>query len=92
MSEKFNKEVFSKKQKEIFWKKFIAFGILVLLGIFMSFFIFQNFQKKLEKIKKEGFLKKTKFLEFKKENFFQKIKQQIKNFENSTNSNFNLSY
>lgn len=67
----------------VFYKKLILFGIIIILAIPLSFFMIKNFQENLEKSKNKKFFKEFKSEEAKKKkNEFQaelgKIGEMIK--------------
>lgn len=51
----------------VFWKKVIIFSVIIGLGIPLVFLIGKNFQKRTKEFKKEEFLEKLNFKEFKEE-------------------------
>ena len=71
------------------YKKFIIFGIIILLAILFSFFIIKNFQKNLNQFEKEKFLKELNIQEIKEkknelENQLKKLDEMIEQVSTTT--------
>lgn len=73
----------------VFYKKVILFGIIVILAIPLSFFIIKNLQKNLEGNKNKEFFQKFEFQEIKEkkkeiQTELEKIEGMIKETTTST--------
>lgn len=58
--------IFKRIQKlDVFWKKVIVAGIVILLGIPLGFLISKNFQNRVQDFEKEEFLRELNLSEIK---------------------------
>jgi len=44
-----------------FWKRFILFGVTIVVAVPLSFLVVRNFQKKMKEFEKGNFLEKINF-------------------------------
>lgn len=76
---------FLKKIQElnIFWRKFILFGVIIFLGIILSFLFVKSFKNSLRKFNKEIFFEglNTQSLKEEMEETQRRLEEQIKRLD-----------
>lgn len=79
---------FLKKIQElnIFWRKFILFGVIIFLGIILSFLFVKSFKNSLGKFNKEFFFEglNTQSLKEEMEETQRRLEEQIKRLDEMT--------
>lgn len=67
----------------IFWRKFILFGIIILLGVTLSFLFVKSFKNSLGKFEKEKFFEELNIQSLKEEmeKSQRRLEEQLKELE-----------